>query len=347
VVFNSFKREFSSVQEASIDEYCYKDEYFTELDVDKVQRLLAWLGFVKAPKPPETCQICYEVKADVEVLEHWESAGDISNHKMCAACRATYGKNECPFCKEVLIKDEFLAFISEFTGSLQQNSLAQQQVHSMMELVAVANRSAQLLERWQLFEMEHDSNSRLVRRVAKLVIDGIASDLQTAVRDSSDWLRDMAGVVFRLHAFIQAKEVDVATEHFQAFANAIECIIRPFEQPVPRDYGCGPWEGHFYGHLYNQVLVAWLCAYRSSAADAVLRQHVSRVGRGIVKCISWYEEHGEKEGIRHFVAEVMHKEYIKLSHEPCWGSREEDLVWQTFFASDEGSVPSVVTTTSI
>ena len=32
--------------------------------------------------------------------------------------------------------------------------------------------------------------------------------------------------------------------------------------------------------LYNQVLVAWLCAYRANAATAVLRECVRRVGRG-------------------------------------------------------------------
>jgi hypothetical protein len=89
--------------EPSCDEYCYLDEFFTSLDYDKVERLFAWLGFVKGPKMAEVCPICCEEKLTVEVLDHWEAAGDISDHKMCADCRRRNDKNECPFCKEVML----------------------------------------------------------------------------------------------------------------------------------------------------------------------------------------------------------------------------------------------------
>ena len=37
----------------------------------------------------------------MEVLDHWEATGDISEHKMCGDCRSRNERNECPFCKEV------------------------------------------------------------------------------------------------------------------------------------------------------------------------------------------------------------------------------------------------------
>jgi len=345
-VFDSFKREAGEdVRAMNVDEYCYKDDYFTQLDLDKTQRLFAWIGLVKAPKVAEMCPICCEDKMDVELLDHWEASGDISSHKMCGSCRSAYGKNECPFCKEVLLKDEFLSFITEFTNNVHRNSEAQQQVRSLMEMVAVSTRSAQLMEHWQLFEMEHDGNARLVRRVAKLVINDFTSELQNATAESGNllhWLRDIAGVVFRLHALIKEKEVDVSIEQAQVFEDAVERILLPFEQSTPTDLQCGPWDGHFYGHLYNQVLVAWLCAFRSNVAEAVLRESVRRVGLGITRCVSWYEEHGQKEGMRGFVAEVMHKDYLKLSHAPCWGSKDADAVWQTFYTSIETDGPAVI-----
>ena len=114
----------------------------------------------------------------VEVLDHWEAVGDISEHKMCADCRSKIsGKNECPFCKEVLMKEEFLKFIDKFTGTVQRNAREQQQVRTLAEMVEVATQSAQLLERWQLFEMMHEGNPRLVQRVAKLLLEPLAQQL--------------------------------------------------------------------------------------------------------------------------------------------------------------------------
>lgn len=336
-VYEIFKGEAEEeFPSASVEGYCYRDEYFMDLDLDRTEKLFAWLGFVKPPAVPEMCPICCEEKLDVEMLSHWQAVGDVSSHKMCAGCREAYGKNECPFCKEVLLKDEFLGFIAEFTKNVHRNSAEQQDARSMQEYVAAANRSAQLLEHWQLFEMQHDGNARLVCRVAKLVVDELAAELQGAVASRScDFLRDIAGVVFRLHALIKAGEVKASADQAQVFADAVECIFNPFERPVPLDYHCGPFEGHFYGNLYNQALVAWLCAYRSGAADTVLRECVRRVGRGIVRCARWYEDRGEKQGLRDFAAEVMHREYILLSHVPCWGSENDDEVWQTFCRTDD------------
>merc|ERR1711971_54613 len=99
-----------------------------------------------------------------------------------------------------------------------------------MEMIAVANRSAQLLEHWQIFEMENDGNARLVRRVAKLIIEGVASQLQSAVLENSEWLRDCAGVVFRMHALVKEAEVEVCEEQSQALCGAVECILKPLEQ---------------------------------------------------------------------------------------------------------------------
>jgi len=275
----------------------------------------------------------------VEILEHWWSSGDISSHKMCSDCRSKYPRNECPFCKEVLLKEEFLGFIKQFTRSVQRDAVAQESVSSMGEVIAVANSSAQLMERWQLFEMEHDGNARLVHRVAAMVIEGLALELGRAATQSTGgmhWLCSIAGVVFRLHTFIVEKEVDVAEAHASALHAAVANIYETFEQQSPPDLGCGTLDGHFYGHLYNQVLAAWICAYRGQSSDAAMRTSMRRVGTGIVRCIKLWEGSGRKLGIRGRVAEVMHREYIQVTHEPCWGGKAEDIVWQTFYADDDG-----------
>ena len=147
----------------------------------------------------ELCPICMERKEDVVPLDHWrlpgEAAGDVSEHKMCLACQRAWGKNECPFCKEVLIKDEIVAFISTFVASVESSA-------------ADTQASAALLERLQFFEMEHDGQPAVVKRVCGMIATDAAlcAKLDSALRAAAEWPRDMAGILLRLDAMAQANE---------------------------------------------------------------------------------------------------------------------------------------------
>jgi len=81
------------------------------------------------------------------------------------------------------------------------------------------------------------------------------------------------------------------------------------------------------------VLAAWLSAFRANGATAVLRECVRRFGIDLVHCVEWYESRGLRLGMRSLVGEVIHREYILVSHEPCWGGMQHDVVWRAFCTS--------------
>ncbi|CAJ1428087.1 unnamed protein product [Effrenium voratum] len=72
------------------------------LHPEALQRLFAWLGVLRRSSAMvlqqlleprrDACPICFEEQPDVELLEHWQSKGDISEHRMCGACRREYGQ---------------------------------------------------------------------------------------------------------------------------------------------------------------------------------------------------------------------------------------------------------------
>jgi hypothetical protein len=337
-----FYREEMGIAGESFLEHCYNDEYFMELSNANVEHFFAWLGVVKIngstttaastqqkpsqtvePKAahpqkvsayPVTCPICCEQADDVAVLDHWRPQGDISEHKMCGKCRSRYGKNQCPFCKEILLKDELLGFISDFVDTVAKQADG-----------GDPNLRAAVLERWQLFEMEYESQPAVIMRIAKLIVEdaGFIARLDKGLKQNQDWLRDTAGILFRFHCLCKDGELKVDTTHQKRLAKAVEAIIAPFEAKNPVSL-----DAHFYGALYTQALVPWLCAWRSGSSTASLCEVVRRVGKAVVHC---YHSKGKKQDLRQRIPERMHAEYIVLSHEPIWGSRDADVIWQNFY----------------
>ena len=59
-----------------------------------------------------------------------------------------------------------------------------------------------------------------------------------------------------------------------------------------------------------------------------LAEGVRRCGRALVRWKGHTKAH--KHDWRR-VRERVHTEYLVLSHEPIWGSREQDIVWCAFF----------------
>ena len=268
------------------------------------------------------CPICCEVKEDVTVLEHWrlpgEPAGDLSEHKMCQACVATWGKNECPFCRETLIKDEIISFMSDFINSVSSSR-------------ADPNLSAALLERLQCFEMEYDGSPSVLKRVYGLIATDkkLCGQLDAALASRAGWPKDMAGILLRLEAMASAGELrSLSPSHHTRLQKAAELIWAQFEsEPSAHD-------PHYWGALYSQVVGAWLCAWRSGMAADGLAQSVKRAGAALVKMDA---AHGRKADIRRRVRERLHEEYVTAASIGVWGSLEGDVVYCTFYQGGPNS----------
>ena len=102
---------------------------------------------------PRVCPICFEMTGDVTPVKHLDPpVGDASSHRMCRACRQAWGQSICPFCKEVTTAAELVGFIQGFIRTVSSST------HD-------ANASAAVLEMIQLFEMEHEGQPSVIRRV--------------------------------------------------------------------------------------------------------------------------------------------------------------------------------------
>ena len=324
-----------ALEAETLVEHVYADEYYTALDGAAVRRFLGWTGVLslgdadaaelaarRAAAAREVCPICAEPRDDVAVLPHWQAHGDVSEHKMCGACLRAWGKNECPFCKEVLQKEELLRFISSFAQCVRSSSAAPD-----------PNVSAALLEQVQLFEMEHEASPRTVARVYKTLAEDatFARTLDRAIGARAEWLKDMAGVVLRLHAMACDGELpQLGAKHTARLAAAVECIFRPFEGKVGAGtaLGHGGGNGHYYGALYMQCAVPFLCAWRAGTKTDTLRALTLRAGKAIVRC---FEAEGQPAEVRAKVAERAHREYVVLVSAPVWGAQDKDPILKTFF----------------
>lgn len=325
--------ETSPMDEDTFLEYCYVDEYFMELDIARVASFFAWLGVVKPMASAHigeercegrlkttkvTCPICFDERDDVEILQHWMPQGDISDHKMCGNCRKSYDKNQCPFCKDVLLKDELLALIKNLVDTVSKQTRG-----------GDANARAAIYERWQLFEMEYEAQPAVIRRVAKLVVEdrNFAATLDKGVQRKEEWLRDAAGIVFRFYGMCEDGEMVLSDVFSHRLKAAIEVILEPFERASPISL-----DAHYYGALYTQSLVPWLCAWRSGVSSRTLLTLVQRTGRAVVHCLERVPQNAmQRRDFRKRIPERMQLEYIQLAHEPVWGSQAKDPIWNTFY----------------
>ena len=193
----------SDVDADSYVDHCYIDEFYTTLNVNRTGRFLSWLRVTKAnifldelnalvsvddstKSVDDTCPICFEVKSDITQLEHTGSTsygGDLSGHRMCQDCRFSYGKDECPFCKEAIEGKESDGFINTF-----------------IDLYTTVNKNdpnalAAIFEEWQLFELEFSSSVNVTNHVSVAIINhhSFKSYLCDCIATQTPALRDAAG----------------------------------------------------------------------------------------------------------------------------------------------------------
>jgi hypothetical protein len=192
-----------------------------------------------------------------------------------------------------------------------------------------ANASAAVLEMIQLFEMEHEGQPRFIRCVYKTIAEDaeLGAHVDAALKAQHEWLRDMAGVFWRLDCAAEAGELQGLEPKARALLRSVVTAIwGPFERGAREPNDLDP---HFHGALYTQALVAWMCAWRSGMATDGLVAVVQRCARNLVEWKRTTTIH--KDTCRGRVRERLHTEYLQLSHGPIWGSRDADPVWQAFY----------------
>mmetsp|Transcript_1193 Transcript_1193/g.1428 ORF Transcript_1193/g.1428 Transcript_1193/m.1428 type:complete len:289 (+) Transcript_1193:35-901(+) len=268
----------------------------------------------KNEKKISKCPICLEEKNDIICIPHWEAHGDISEHKMCGDCTRLYTKNECPFCREVIVKDELLALIRDLVSDIKTRS--NQDSHP--------DHLASFLERWELLEMEYESNPRVLCRIAKIVVqdDELKTHLRHGIEMKSGWLRDAAGIFFRLHSMSAAGSLNISDDEKSLLKEAYETIITKI---VPNM----EVSGHHYGALYSQAAVPCISAMRSGVGKAEMNEIVKSVGNLIIKL---YEKHRRFHldlGIA--IPERMIESYVKVLTEEVWGGEINDPIFLAFY----------------
>ena len=92
--------------------------------------------------------------------------------------------------------------------------------------------------------------------------------------------------------------------------------------------GHGGGNGNYYGALYMQCAVPFLCAWRAGTKTDTLRALTLRAGKAIVRC---FEAEGQPAEVRAKVAERAHREYVVLVSAPVWGAQDKDPILKTFF----------------
>jgi len=176
--------------------------------------------------------------------------------------------------------------------------------------------------------MEHDGQPALIKRIFGMVATDkqLSDKLALALENKQQWPRDMAGVLMRLHAAAAAGELrGMSAAHKTRLDMVVESIWAQFEG---RTQDLDP---HYWGAFYSQVLVAWLCAWRSGMSSEALAEAVRRAGRAL---IAMDAARGKNVGVRARVRERMHEEYVGLAHVPVWGAQEKDIVHVTFYGRE-------------
>jgi hypothetical protein len=106
---------------------------------------------------------------------------------------------------------------------------------------------AAVLERWQMLEMEVDGNYTVICRLARLTIidEAFSALIREAVTAKKDWLRDIAGVLFRFWGLIEEGSITLDEAQSRPILEAVAVILTPLEKKKPAKL-CG----HYYGMLY-------------------------------------------------------------------------------------------------
>merc|ERR1711871_1786563 len=114
-------------------------------------------------------------------------------------------------------------------------------------------------------------------------------NLKKGVKEKQGWIRDAAGVLFRLHGMAVDGSMPGLKEADKKLL--IKCKAKILEIVVNM-----PTSGHHLGAVYSQALAPWLCISQGGGSgELTMRGTVKDVGKAIV---SNWKKGGKQEHVR-------------------------------------------------
>lgn len=406
VLFNVYRAE-QGITEESIVEHVYKDDSYSDLDIDRTEKFFVWTGVLK---PSSTCVIkpgnSDASEKQIVVDKEMPPAGkeDDASDNLQTALNPQLAKINSKIQQAMKERDtaavrglmEERAQLLQQRKQADQQELAEEQEHVTLLRIA-SNRSKQemeqiqkqvsgqilnevdeqpsieqrektfgslamvsasihefidqyisvfaesmdrppdfraaIFERWQWFEMEHNSQPDVILRVAQLVAgnDRYQSTITKALCSKTDCLRDTAGMTLRFYGMWKDGELKLSPTHGAQLEAAFEAIVEPLERQgkpenIPPEHA---------GALYMQSIMPWICASNNATSTLALARVVQRIARGIDR---WWKEYGTSPEFKHRFVKFVVRDYLVPTHRTeegrqfeaplIWANATEDLVWQ-------------------
>lgn len=246
---------------------------------------------------PVECPICFELRHDVEVLQHASAAGrNVSSHRACGACRQEmlHKGQSCPWCRDEVVWREVLGFLD--TLKLQVGGASS------------PNQLADLMTKWEEYERTRTRSDVLLFARDMATDVAITSHLDRAILTNAAWLRDSIGLWARFHALVQDGELELDATAADRLRKACASALSAFAQDGGR-------HAHHGGAMYAQVAVALLCAVQSQNSTATLAE----MARAIAKtCVQFWAQQP------HSFRERCPREYAEAVSPLLWPSADRD-----------------------
>lgn len=301
LLFETYCQEFQLEGCDSYVDYCYQDDMYCELDIDRTAALFEWLGLIRPAADASVLQAsaCVLEQSVGPIISSEEiQTGEVALVELAALSGLEYD--------ELLFMDSFLAIWGK---------------------TAIGNDAqfrAEVFEKWQCFEMAHHRDRILL--VAKLVLDDKrwTDCLGTLTFVHQDHLWDTAGCIFRLYGLVAEGLVTVSENAYQLLHAAMDAIIAPLEvdDKAQRLNISGP---HLAG-LWMQALAPLVCASFNSLPVVTTQKAVKRLGQAMVK---WWNQDPNQQVLQQFEQHMV-VDYMLTTQALVWGRPAEDVVWQTF-----------------
>lgn len=185
------------------------------------------------------------------------------------------------------------------------------------------NELADLMACWQEYEMyRSESDIKLFAR--DMASDSaIASRIDGALVRNSGWLRDSAGLWFRFYGMYADGDIELDAADGERLKKAVDTAIRVFKE----SHGGHP---HFVGALYQQAIVAVLCANMSGLKKDTVAAVAKKAGEAVMQVYN--EIYKNKPGAKAQIRERLDQYYVEAASELIWGSTADDPIMRTFFA---------------
>eukprot|EP00927_Polykrikos_kofoidii_P031273 TRINITY_DN26920_c0_g1_i1.p1 TRINITY_DN26920_c0_g1~~TRINITY_DN26920_c0_g1_i1.p1 ORF type:complete len:297 (-),score=31.42 TRINITY_DN26920_c0_g1_i1:253-1143(-) len=261
----------------------------------------------------EECPICLATGPDVEPLPHKSAIGDVSQHRACRKCREQLvtRNSSCPWCRTEMVWQTVFGFLD----GLKKGTRGYQDGQH--------NELAGLMAQWQEYEMcRTESDVKLFAR--EMASDpAVAARIDGALRTNSGWLRDSAGLWFRFYGMCTDGDIELSAADAARLKKAVEKAILIFKE----NHGGHP---HFVGAIYQQAVVAVLCANMSGLKNHTVALVAKEVGEAVMQVYN--QCYKSNPGNKAMVRERLEQAYVEAASEVIWGTCDNDPILGAFFS---------------